>query len=135
MFRWQAIRTVSAICVCVSLPGRAATVARPDVTVTIEKGVRQRLLLAHVSAAASSDGIERVTANGVAMEPGSPFRATRCTVDRPSTLAREASNTFWLDLDAVDPTAFIDRPVVVAVSTDAASGGGFVSVVAELVTK
>jgi hypothetical protein len=130
----------------------------PDVTVTILKGTRRRLLLAHVYAETVGSTVEgarielRVTANGIQMEPGSPFRpfhATKCTVGRISpTPVLEldasciASGTFWLDLDAVDPALFIGQPVVVAVSTlaqrledSAFIRDGFVSVVAELVKK
>jgi hypothetical protein len=148
-------------------PGRNAAAASavlqsnfvsPDVTVTILKGVRKRLLLAHVYAETVGNTVEgarielRVTANGVQMEPGSPFRpfhATKCTVGRitPTPVLELdasciASGTFWLDLDTVDPATFIGQPVVVAVSTlaqrledSAFIRDGFVSVVAELVKK
>jgi hypothetical protein len=130
----------------------------PDVSVTLLKGVRRRLLLAHVYAETVGSTVEgarielRVTANGVQMEPGSPFRpfhATKCTVGRispPPVLELDASciasGTFWLDLDAVDPALFIGQPVVVEVSTlaqrledSAFIRDGFVSVVAQLVKK
>src|SRR5215813_13528443 len=69
----------------------------------------------------------RVAANGMQMEPASPFRpfhASKCTVGRITptpVLELDASciaaGTFWLDLDAVDPALFIGQPIVVAVST------------------
>ncbi len=178
MLSWRTVRTVSAICVCVSFPGRSdafqatgpgrnasAASARlqsnftsPDVTVTIVKGVRKRLLVAHVYAETAGNTIEgariemRVTANGIQMEPGSPFRpfhATKCTVGRitPTPVLELdasciASGTFWLDLDTVDPALFIGKEIVVALSTlgqrledSAFIRDGFVSIVAELVKK
>lgn len=130
----------------------------PDVGVTILNGRPKRLLLAHVYAETVGNTIEgarielRVNANGVQMEPGSPFRpfhATKCTVGPKSpTPVLEldasciASGTFWLDLDLVDPMLFIGKPIVVEVSTlaqrledSAFIRDGFVSVVAEMVKK
>lgn len=125
MFRWQTIRRLSAICVCVSLPQAAAAAThRSEMSVTIDQDARKRLLVAHVDAAA-----RRVTANGVAMTPGSPRQSTRHAVDRAGS-ARGA-RTYWLDLDAADPGAFSGGAVVVALATD----GGFASLVAELVEK
>jgi hypothetical protein len=130
----------------------------PDVTATILKGKRNRLLLAHVYAETVGNTIEgarleiRVSANGVQMEPGSPFRpfhATKCTVGQisPTPMLELdasciASGTFWLDLDTVDPMLFIGEPIDVSVSTlaqrledSAFIRDGFVSVVAEMVKK
>jgi len=169
---------VCSLGVCLLLPGTAAAFqatpagknaaaasavlqsnfVSPDVTVTIQKGLRKRLLLAHVYAETAGNTVEgarielRVTANGTQMEPSSPFRpfhATKCTVGRitPTPVLELdasciASGTFWLDLDTVDPAAFIGQPVVIAVSTlaqrledSAAIRNGCVSVVAELVKK
>lgn len=148
-------------------PGRNAAAASavlqsnfvsPDVTATILKGKTRRLLLAHVYAESigpTSEGARveiRVFANGVQMEPSSPFRpfhATKCTIGQispPPVLELDASciasGTFWLDLDAVDPMLFIGRPIEVSVSTlaqrlenSAFIRDGFVSVVVELVKK
>jgi len=130
----------------------------PDVTATILKGKPKRLLLAHVYAETTGPSVEgarleiRVFANGVQMEPGSPFRpfhATKCTIGQispPPVLELDASciasGTFWLDLDAVDPMLFINQPIEVAVSTlaqrledNAFIRTGFVSIVLEMVRK
>jgi len=130
----------------------------PDIEVTILKGRAKRLLVAHVYAETLGNTVEgarielRISANGVPMEPASPFRpshATKCTVGQqspPPVLELDASciasGTFWLDLDAVDPALFVDQPIVIAVSTlaqrledSAFIRDGFVSVVAELVRK
>ena len=148
-------------------PGRNAAAASavlrsnfvsPDVTVTILKGTRKRLLVAQVYAETVGSTVEgarielRVTANGMQMEPSSPFRpfhATKCTVGRitPTPVLELdasciASGTFWLDLDTVDPASFIGQPIEVAVTTlaqrledSAFIRDGFVSVVAQLVKK
>ena len=166
------------LCLGLSLPGAASAfqatppgknaaaasaflqsnVSSPDVSVTILKGKKGRLLVAHVYAETAGNTVEgariefRVTANGVQMEPRSPFRpshATKCTVGRitPTPVLELdasciASGTFWLDLDTFDASQFIGQPVVVGLSIlaqrledSAFIRDGFVSVVAELVKK
>jgi hypothetical protein len=179
MTSFRSIRLLAlAVCVGLSLPtavsafeatppgkNAAAASARlssnfvsPDVTVTIQKGVRKRLLVAHVYAETVGGTVEgvrlemRVAANGIQMEPGAPtrpFHDTKCTVGRITptpTLELDASciasGTFWLDLDTVDPALFIGQPIVVSLSTlalrfedNAVIRDGFVSIVAELVKK